>query len=216
MTEIILVRHGQANTHATDEADYDRLSELGRAQATWLGAHLRGTDPHFDRVVTGTLSRQIETARAMGYEVTAQDPRLNELTYFALAQAVQTQFGLAAPRDASEFARHLPEVIEHWAEDRLNGVPETFQSFSTRVSVLLDEISGAHGRVLLVTSGGVIGMVLRHVLRLDNAGMAKVMLQVLNSSLHRVHFVHGQLMLGSFNATPHLDPPDRAHARTFV
>lgn len=216
MTEIILVRHGQANTHATDEAGYDRLSDLGRAQAAWLGAHLRGTDPHFDKVVTGTLSRQIETARAMGYDNNQQDDRLNELTYFDLALAVQTQFGLPAPRDASEFARHLPEVIDHWAENRLQGIPETFDSFSSRVATLLDEICDAHGRVLLVTSGGVIGMMLRHVLRLDNAGMAKVILQVLNSSLHRVHFVHGQLMLGGFNATPHLDTPDRAHARTFV
>lgn len=216
MTEIIVVRHGQANTHATDEAAYDRLSDLGRAQAAWLGAHLRGTNPHFDRVVTGTLSRQIETARAMGYDAGHQDARLNELTYFDLALAVQTQFGLPAPRDATEFARHLPEVIDHWAESRLANVPETFDGFATRVATLLDEICGAHGRVLLVTSGGVIGMMLRHVLRLDNAGMAKVMLQVLNSSVHRIHFIHGELMLGSFNATPHLDAPDRAHARTFV
>src|SRR6056297_1588106 len=29
VAEIILVRHGQANSHATDEASYDQLSELG-------------------------------------------------------------------------------------------------------------------------------------------------------------------------------------------
>lgn len=216
MTEIILVRHGQANSHAADEAGYDRLSDLGREQAGWLGAHLRRTNPHFDRVVTGTLSRQAETARAMGYDVTDRDARLNELTYFDLARAVEHQFGLPSPRDATEFARYLPEVINYWAEDRLTDVPETFDSFSTRVTALLEEISGAHGRVLLVTSGGVIGMALRNVLRLDNAGMAKVMLQIMNSSLHRLHFVHDQLMLGTFNATPHLDDPGRAHARTFI
>jgi hypothetical protein len=42
------------------------------------------------------------------------------------------------------------------------------------------------------------------------------MLQVMNSSVHRLEYVHGQLMLGSFNATPHLDIPGREHARTFV
>ena len=55
MTEIVLVRHGQANNTATDEAGYDRLSPLGLQQADWLGAHMRATNPHFDRVITGTL-----------------------------------------------------------------------------------------------------------------------------------------------------------------
>ena len=70
MTEIILVRHGQANSHAKDEASYDRLSDLGRQQATWLGDHMRRTNPHFDHVVTGTLTRQADTARAMGFDIT--------------------------------------------------------------------------------------------------------------------------------------------------
>ena len=74
MTEIILVRHGQANSHAKDEASYDRLSDLGRQQAAWLGDHMRRTNPHFDHVVTGTLTRQADTARAMGLR---SPPRTN-------------------------------------------------------------------------------------------------------------------------------------------
>jgi len=56
MTEIILVRHGQANSTATDEVGYDRLSDLGRIQAGWLGEWLAATDPDFDRIITGTLN----------------------------------------------------------------------------------------------------------------------------------------------------------------
>ena len=216
MTEIVLVRHGQANSAATDEASYDRLSDLGRQQARWLGAHIAATSPHFDHVVTGTLSRQADTAREMGYTPAAQDARLNELTYFDLAQALEAEHGIPAPTDATQFARHLPEVIAYWAEDRLRGAPETFQQFQTRVSSLIEELCTGHGRVLVVTSGGVIGMVMRHVLALDNTGMARVMLQTMNSSVHRLSYVHDQLMLATFNATPHLDAPDRAHARTYV
>ncbi len=216
MAEIILVRHGQANSHATDDASYDRLSDLGRAQAGWLGAHLRDTNPHFDRVITGTLSRQADTARAMGYEITEQDARLNELSYFALARALEDQHGVPAPRDAMEFARYLPQVIDHWTQDRLTGVPERFGEFSARTTQIIDEIARMPGRTLVVTSGGVIGMTLRHTLGLQNGGMAKIMLQIMNSSLHRLEYVHDMLMLGAFNATPHLDAPDRAHARTFV
>ena len=216
MTEIVLVRHGQANNKATDEAGYDRLSPLGVQQARWLGAHMRDTNPHFDRVITGTLSRQRGTAEAMGYAVADVDPRLDELSYFALAHAVEAQHGIPAPQDATQFARYLPQVIDHWARGTLDGLPESYDSFSARVTGLVDELSGNGGRVLVVTSGGVIGMVMRHALGLDTGGMSKLMLQVMNSSVHRVRHVHDMLMLAAFNATPHLDAPDRAHARTFI
>lgn len=186
MTEIILVRHGQANSGATDEASYDRLSDLGHRQAAWLGTWLTDTEPHFDRVITGTLTRQRQTASAMGYPSTQQDVRLNELTYFNLAHAMQAQHGIPAPDTAQEFARYLPDVITHWAEDRLVDVPETF------------------------------GMVMQHVLGLETRAMANMMLRIQNSSVHRLRYVHGALMLDTFNATPHLDAADRAHARTFI
>ncbi len=41
MSHITPIRHGQANTGARTEADYDRLSPLGHQQAAWLGDHLR-------------------------------------------------------------------------------------------------------------------------------------------------------------------------------
>jgi broad specificity phosphatase PhoE len=216
MTEIILIRHGQANSGASDEAGYDRLSELGHRQAEWLGAWLNATDPHFDRIITGTLTRQRQTAAAMGYISTGEDARLNELTYFDLAHAMEAQHGVAAPDTAREFSQYMPQVIAHWAEDRLTGVPETFGSFHTRIIALIDEIAAQHGRSMLVTSGGVIGMVMRHVLGLDTHSMTRMMLRTHNSSVHRIRHVHGQLVLDSFNATPHLDAADRAHARTFI
>ena len=216
MTEIILVRHGQANSRATDEESYDRLSDLGHQQARWLGAHMRDTNPHFDRVFTGTLSRQADTARAMGFEVTDRDARLDELSYFAMADALQAQHGIPAPRSPTEFAAHLPQVIDHWTRGTIDGLPETYATFAARVTEFVDELCTGHGRVLVVTSNGVIAMVMRHALGLENGAMAKIMLQSMNSSFHRLSYVHNTLMVGAFNATPHLDLPDRAHARTYV
>ncbi len=216
MTEIILVRHGQANSHATDEESYDQLSELGHQQARWLGAHMAGTNPHFDRVITGTLTRQADTARSMGYDITTKDARLNEMAYFATARAVEAATGLASPQSPQEYAAHLPQLMTHWQDTDLPDAPESFGAFTTRVTDAIEELCALPGRSLIVTSGGVIGMVLRHVLSLDNGSMSKVMLQIMNSSFTRVEYIHDTLMLGSFNATPHLDLPDRAHARTFV
>ena len=47
----------------------------------------------------------------MGYDITEQDPRLDELSYFALAQAIEAQHGIPAPTEATEFARYLPQVV---------------------------------------------------------------------------------------------------------
>ncbi len=216
MAEIILVRHGQANSHATDEASYDRLSDLGRQQARWLGQHLGTTNPHFDRVITGTLSRQADTAREMGYEITAQDARFDELSYFSIAEALEGQHAIPVPATPGDFATHLPQLLDHWERDVIDAAPERFDAFYMRVRTSIDELCAQPGRVLVITSGGVIGMVMRHALGLQNGSTAKIMLQVMNSSLHRLEYVHGQLMVGAFNTTPHLDTPDRAHARTYV
>lgn len=216
MAEIILVRHGQANSQATDEESYDRLSDLGHQQARWLGAHMADTNPHFDRVLTGTLSRQVNTARAMGYDINEQDARLNEMAYFATARSIEAATGLTTPQSPREYATHLPRMMAQWQQnDGLPDMPESFDTFQDRVTRAIEEAAALPGRTLMVTSGGVIGMVLRHVLSLDNGGMSKVMLQIMNSSFTRIEFIHGILMMGGFNATPHLDLPDRAHARTF-
>ena len=216
MAEIILVRHGQANSHATDEASYDKLSDLGHQQARWLGEHLATTNPHFDQVITGTLHRQADTARSMGYTITRQDPRFDELSYFATAEALEDQHGIPVPDSPQAFAGHLPQLLDHWERDNIQHAPERFAAFQDRVRTCIDELCALHGRILVVTSGGVIGMIMRHALGLENGSTAKVMLQIMNSSMHRLEYVHDMLMVGGFNATPHLDAPERAHARTYV
>ncbi|MCO4825091.1 MAG: phosphoglycerate mutase family protein [Amylibacter sp.] len=86
MTTITMVRHGQAQTGAKDEASYDKLSDLGHQQAGWLGEHWAKMGG-FDRVVSGTMRRQIETGRSMALDSVTydQDARLNEMDYFGLA-----------------------------------------------------------------------------------------------------------------------------------
>ena len=50
MGEITLVRHGQANSTATDEESYDKLSDLGWRQGRWLGDYLRHHEEGFDLI----------------------------------------------------------------------------------------------------------------------------------------------------------------------
>ncbi|MEL6885761.1 MAG: histidine phosphatase family protein [Pseudomonadota bacterium] len=217
MSHITLIRHGQANTHAKDEASYDRLSDLGHQQAAWLGAHLRDTRNQHARLYTGTLTRHIETADSMATGLTAtRDDRLNELEYFTMAKALEAEHGIIAPAAPSEFVAHFPVVLQHWLEDKLEGAPERFHRFEERIRDALSDISRGDGPALVVTSGGVIAMAMRQHLSLDIPTMANIGLAIMNSSMHRLHPIGGTWAPVMFNAVPHLERPDRHHAQTHV
>lgn len=212
MGEITLVRHGQANSFAKTEEDYDRLSELGHRQAKWLGTWMRDHDLTFDHVVSGTLRRHRETVAGMGYAAD-EDARLNELDYYRLTDALKARYGTPAP-GPEDFADHMPQVFAAWHAAEIEGA-ESYHSFESRVKEMLDEAAVPGRRILCVTSGGVIGMVLRHLLDLDLLRMSQVMLPIYNTSVHRIHVAPARTILSGFNATPHLDAPERADARTF-
>ncbi|SLN43702.1 histidine phosphatase family protein [Roseisalinus antarcticus] len=213
MGEIILVRHGQANSAARDEASYDRLSDLGHAQAAALGDWMRDRGMVFDKVLAGTLNRHRSTAEAMGYgDVAIADARLNEMDYFNLGLALAQSQGVPMPAP-EDFPGHVAKVMEAWHAAEIRG-NESFAEFEARIAAVLEEASEPGRKVLCVTSGGVIGMVLRHLLLLDPTRLANVLLPIWNTSIHRVHVrPHGTILAG-FNAIPHLEQADRDHLRT--
>ncbi|NIZ14193.1 histidine phosphatase family protein [Phaeobacter sp. HF9A] len=218
MSEITLIRHGQANSAARDEASYDKLSPLGQQQAQWLGAHLRDCKDHYARIYCGTLTRHLETAQAMGFapEAIIRDPRLNEMEYFSLAQAMEAQHALPIPTEREAFVAHLPQVFSAWEAGRIDTPPESWHDFERRTEAALTEIAAGSGSALVVTSGGLISMVMRRCLGLDVAATARMTLAIMNTSMHRLHNIGGQHAPVLFNAVPHLDTPDRQYARTHL
>ncbi|MDE4141434.1 MULTISPECIES: histidine phosphatase family protein [Rhodobacterales] len=217
MSHITLIRHGQANTEARDEHSYDRLSDLGHQQATWLGEHLRASGASHPRIYCGTLTRHIETAAGMGYtEEVVQDPRLNEMEYFTLAQAMEKQHGLAIPQEREGFIAHLPQVLAAWAEGEIDDAPESWSDFETRTQAALSEIAAGEGPALVVTSGGLISMAMRQAMMLEITGMARMALAIMNTSMHRLFPIGGHWSPVLFNAVPHLETPDRHFAQTHL
>ena len=217
MSEITLIRHGQANSAARDELGYDRLSPLGHTQAAWLGAHLRAGDSHVPRLFSGTLIRHVETAASLGFDAeVTRDARLNELPYFTLAQLLEAQQGLAIPTDREGFVLHLPRVFAAWAADEIDGVPERFADFEVRVGDALHEIAKGPGAALAVTSGGLIAIAMRRFLNLDIQATARLALAILNTSVHRLFPIGDQLSPTLFNAVPHLEAPERRFAQTHL
>ena len=219
MAFVTLVRHGQANSGARDDTDYDRLSDLGWQQARWLGAHFRAAGDVYARCYRGTLRRHAETLDGIAPDIADPpivDERLNELADFTMAQAMQDQHGIPIPQGREAFMTHLPRLLTFWRDGRLDGVPESFAAFEARVSDALEEIAAGDGRALVVTSGGLIGMAMRQALGLDLPAMALLCLAIENSSVHRVQPMAGQLAVTQFNALPHLDTPSRGHARSHI
>ncbi len=217
MSHITLIRHGQANTGARDEASYDKLSALGHQQAAWLGDHLRASNAFHPRVFCGTLTRHIETAGSMGFGAgIVQDARLNELEYFTLASLLEAQHGLIIPTEREGFIDHLPQVFTAWRDGIIKDPPESFAQFEDRVLGALNDISQGDGPALVVTSGGLIAMAMRQMMDLDIPAMARVALAIMNTSMHRLHPIGAQLTPVLFNAVPHLDHPDRHYAQTHL
>lgn len=216
MSYITLVRHGQANTAARDETNYDKLSDLGHQQARWLGGHLRDTQARYTRVYCGTLTRHVETAASMGLPEPIRDARLNEIEYFTLAQLYHAQHGVPVPDNREEFVEHLPKTFSAWAKGEIKDAPETFEQFETRVSDALREIGTEGEPAIVVTSGGLISMVVRQAMGLDISAMARVALAIMNTSVHRLHPIGAQLSPVLFNAVPHLEAPDRHYAQTHL
>lgn len=216
MSHITLVRHGQANTEARDEHSYDKLSELGHQQARWLGAHLEQTRAHHPRVYCGTLVRHVETASSMGLTNPVQDARLNEIEYFTLAQLLRDQHGVPIPQDREGFVAHLPMTFNAWANGKIKAPPETFEEFEARVSDALREIGTEGGPAIVVTSGGLISMIVRQAMGLDIPAMSRVALAIMNTSMHRFYPIGTHLSPVLFNAVPHLEAPDRQFAQTHL
>ena len=214
MAEVVLVRHGQANNTARTEEEYDRLSDLGRQQGQWLGEWLRETRTEFDHVVSGSLTRHVHTADEMDV-VPEIDARWNELSYHPLAAAHLETNGIAAPEAGVDFPDYFAGLMKAWEADALPGAPERFTEFRGRVFDAFEETRKTDGRILVVTSGGVIGQAVGKAMGLDLDGIARLALGIGNTSVQRLIWTGRRWGLAEFGATPHLAHADRAHARTF-
>ena len=217
MDRIVLVRHAQASFGAED---YDRLSPLGHQQSDWLAQYFRDHDLRFDRVFRGSLRRHRETTQAVLNHALAPDPvedaRFNEIDYDVLEAAYLQVSGARPAASRADFLALFPEIMCHWAEcDELPGHVR-YTDFVTRIMAALDDAARHSGTTLIVTSGGVIGTILRQVLGLTPRGAAELMLNIHNASVHELTREAGVLRLSLFNASPHFDPRDRSHARTYI
>jgi len=221
MSELFLVRHGQASFGMPD---YDVLSAMGVEQARALGRFFSARNVVFDHAWSGTLRRHVTTAhglfegygRALPLEHT---PSLNEYDFDDLLDSASGDDGgvKTEARDRVAYRNELKRAFTLLTTRRLEHVAESWDSFSARVAGALALARGSkRQRVLVISSGGVIGTMMQQILKAPSVAAVDLCLQLANTSVCRVRFEESHGSMVSFNCTAHLDGPESAARTTYL
>ena len=233
MSQLLLIRHGQATPF---EADTDRLSPLGEDQARAVGAYLLASGMLPSRVVHGPLLRQTRTAELAaqaagdGWPAPQTLPGLAEydgdglFRLLAPRLAEQNPEFAALSREAQErrefpdrnrsFQKLMEALLDSYLLGQISDPQvESWADFQARVQAatadILASVNGSTvtgNTVLAFTSGGVIGSVVADVLGAPDAAALKLNWRVRNASVTRLTFGSGRVSLDTFNETSHLTP----------
>ena len=232
MTDLLLVRHGQAG--ATPE-NYDELSPLGHQQARQLGQWLLSHQRDFATLAVGRMRRQRETIEGI-CDVFAQAgrplpviealPGLDEYRFVDMLQAFAADHPQhaelaavrACPTDRRLWVALLRTTLCAWTGGTLTAVPESYADFQRRTRAALVEIERklAQGPVLAVSSAGVMAQVAQQVLGFDDATFIDVNLSFQNTALCEYRLTRVGLRLASLNTLPHLAAPELREMVTMV
>ena len=235
MSELILVRHGQASFGAES---YDKLSDKGVEQVKILSQHWQALGERFDHIYSGTLLRQRETAQELLPLVEGEPTASVQLTGFneyngdpllrAHLRDMREAGDLRVPaqwpiQDERLFPKIFEKATARWIVDDLDPRDdivdfERWSDFKARVYAALDEVMARHGsgsRVIVSTSGGVIAMALQRVLNFPDDQVIATNWMVRNSAVSRIIYGRGKLSLTQFNNLAHLETPEKQQLITF-
>lgn len=222
MPYLYLVRHAQPDF----VGHYDSVTRLGHEQSAWLGEHFAARGLRFARVISGTLERQRGTLDTILKRLPAiadrrADVRFNEYdpaSVLANFHAGDDEQALRARGDRRGYFTAVREALLAWS--RHEGVVpdgETWGEFGARIAGAVTtacEDLDASAPVLVVTSGGVIGRFVAETLGAGPEAAIHLNLQTRNTGITEIACGRSATRVVAFNAVPHLERPDRAHAVT--
>jgi len=226
LSVLLLIRHGQASF---GKRNYDALSELGHEQSRILGAALaaRGVTPA--RIVTGGMRRHAETVEGIvagleqGPEVVVDDGwdefnfehvvQVHKPLYRSKALMFADFARTPAAERRARFQAIFEDATARWTGgDSDDDYDESFPAFSTRVDEALQRTaSNASGAVLVVSSGGPIGLITSQLLTGDASLWPKLNRVAVNTAVTKLVTGRSGVTLSSFNDHSHLE-----HSRDLV
>jgi broad specificity phosphatase PhoE len=218
MPSILLIRHAQASFGT---ADYDKLSQRGQAQTDALVAGLERRRIRADRVVSGGLRRQRDTAvpcaAAAGVELEI-DERWDEYVdrdilghHSDVAAGLEQQPG-DAPLSSREFQEILNRALKAWIAAGEGGpAEETWPQFLERATAALGEVAAGLGKgqtALVVSSGGVIAALSASLMGLPPEALVAFNHVSINTGMTKLVVGRGGTTLVSANEHAHLEEAD--------
>ncbi|WP_345764736.1 histidine phosphatase family protein [Diaminobutyricibacter sp. McL0608] len=185
MTRLSLVRHGQTDWNLARRIQGSTdvpLNSTGRAQADATGRALATGE--WDAIFTSPLSRASETASIIATHVSLGTPTPLD--------------GMAERRYGEAEGLTGPEILARWPEGTAVPGRESRDAVVERALPTLVELAERHeGESLIVVShGGVIGSLVRHVTDHALPGPGEV---IPNGSVHTFVYRDGRLELDRFN-----------------
>lgn len=207
MGVVLLVRHGQASLGS---ANYDQLSNTGRAQSSLVGKRLLIEHSEVSRVLSGSLVRQRDTALAIADSVgitTGVDDRWNEYDHNDILGLERSAFVFYGDSDTGRLraTTALDQAITRWIRSDSSYI-ETHEAFLQRCASALDSVIEQRGVTVVATSAGVIAATCGQVLQLPKETWPRLARVMVNTGITKI--VHGRsgTSLVTFNDHAHLEP----------
>ncbi|MFL6089645.1 MAG: histidine phosphatase family protein [Aeromicrobium sp.] len=222
MSVLLLVRHGQASF---GKRNYDALSELGHEQARILGAAFaaRGTVP--TRIVCGGLRRHAETVDGildgLGDIASPElvvDDGWDEFNFEHVMQVhkpmyksrvlMLADYARTPPAERrARFQALFEEATQRWTGGEADDdYQESFPAFSQRVDEALRRTADqAEGTVVVVSSGGPIGLVASHLLAGDASLWVQLNRVAVNTAVTKLVTGRSGITLSTYNEHGHLE-----------
>ena len=217
MARLYLVRHAQASFGAEN---YDKLSELGLKQSTYIPAHF-SDDPTVSRALyRGDMLRHKETA---DYSFTGMTPiihpGLNEFDHMNVLTVYQPDINnkekmmeiVMNQKDPKQYIEdEFRNAIKRWMdEEGPSSYNETFRDFRARVIAAIQDIIATARKekqkeVIAVTSGGVISLYMTILMDMPLERMIEMNQHIANTSVTSLLFNDKKTTLSYYNNFSHL------------
>jgi len=203
MSNIYLVRHGQASFNADD---YDQLSALGVKQATLLSQAFehKGLSP--DIVIRGSMLRHQQTAQhslTQFSDITIDvDSRWNEYDHqnilgvynpaFATPQGIRQSLA-NEPQPMKAFKHHFVSAMDQWMSSDNSAYSESWHEFNQRIEQALSDVALKHyGKdVIIFSSGGPISLIACSLLGMNLQQFMTINWSLVNGGITKIQTRNG-------------------------
>lgn len=228
MSTIYLIRHGQASF---GQENYDQLSELGKQQASHLGANWQTRLSGFDAVALGSMHRHRQTAELclaeMGQDLNVLDAIIdsgwNEYDHQNILAQLRPELASAASTEAfiaqqenpkQAFAKMFSDGVSRWIDGQHDDdYVESWPEFKERIHNALTQLAEQHSdkkHIAVFTSGGPISLISQHLLGVPEGNLMQMNWTLVNCGVTKLVATKSRIFLSTLSQHVHFEGADKS------